>query len=58
MITEPLDKKLTDFDADLSPDHPSNQKAAEQRGLVYDRRERVYRDEDGCLIRDEFGQPF
>jgi hypothetical protein len=45
------------FDPDLSVNHPTNKKAAEQRGLQYDSIEEVYRDEDGCMILDSFGQP-
>lgn len=53
-----LEKKLTDFDADLPPNNPINIKAAAQRGLVFDITKEVYVDEDGCSIRDEYGQPF
>jgi len=48
---------LRDFDADWSPDHLVNVEAARQRGLVYDSGIGYYVDEDGCLIRDHFGQP-
>jgi len=44
-----------DFDSDLSPYHPENIEIAEQRGLVYDSSRGFYIDEDGCLMRDEFG---
>lgn len=47
-----------DFDADWPPEHPVNIEAAEQRGLVYDLEGGCYVDEDGCMIRDGFGQPF
>ena len=50
--------RLTNFDPDLSPSNPTNRQAAAQRGLRYDSRRRTYVDEDGCLIRDQFGQPF
>lgn len=46
-----------DFDPDLSPEAEVNQDAADARGLTYDPRARVYRDEDGCPMRDEYGQP-
>lgn len=46
-----------DFDPDLSPYHPINQETASQEGLRYNPRRRAWVDEDGCLIRDEFGQP-
>lgn len=49
---------VRDFDADLPHDPLVNQEAIEQRGLVYDSQLRAYRDEDRCLIADEFGQPF
>lgn len=45
------------FDPDLHPLHPQNQAAAKARALTYDSKAKVYRDEDGCHIRDEFGQP-
>lgn len=45
------------FDPDLSPLSEHNQDAAEERGLRYDRDEGVYRDDDGCPVLDEFGQP-
>lgn len=48
---------MTDFDPDFSPKHETNKKAAEERRLKYDEKRRVYVDEDGCLIRDKFGQP-
>ena len=53
-----LEIKLIDFDPDFGPDNPVNIEAARVRGLGYDQKLRVYIDEDGCLIRDEFGQPF
>lgn len=46
-----------EFDADLLPSNPVNQEAAEARGLQYDNRVCAYRDSDGCIIRDSFGQP-
>jgi hypothetical protein len=45
------------FDASSNPNSSMDREAANQRGLVYDSGERVYRDEDGCPVRDEFGQP-
>jgi hypothetical protein len=50
------DEKKPKFDPDLSPEHETNKEAARVRRLTYDRLNRVYRDEDGCLVRDEFGQ--
>jgi hypothetical protein len=52
-----LEEKLPEFDADFSPDNPQNRAAAEARGLSYNTARKAYVDEDGCLIRDEFGQP-
>lgn len=45
------------FDPDLPPDGPHNQRAARVRGLKYDRDHHVYRDRDGLPARDRFGQP-
>lgn len=45
-----------DFDPDLPLQHSSNQEAARQRDLTYDSENRFYTDEEGYLIRDEFGQ--
>ena len=47
----------TTFDPDLSPENERNKDAARERNLIYDRRGRVYRDADGCPVRDKFGQP-
>lgn len=52
----PEDKKLHDFDADLSPQNPQNEQAATAQGLHFERGS--YRDEDGLMIRDQFGQPY
>ena len=52
-----LEEELPEFDADFPPDNPQNMAAAKARGLVYDSSRKAYVDEDGCLIRDEFGQP-
>lgn len=49
--------KKREFDSDLSLDNPANKQAAEDHGLRFDRRRRAYVDEDGCPIRDRFGQP-
>lgn len=55
-----LDKKIsndkTDFNPDCCPQNPVNIRAAEERGLKYDRKKGFYIDEDGCLIRDRYGQ--
>ena len=47
---------MTEFDPDLSRQHETNKKAAEERRLKYDRRLRQYVDEDGCPAQDRFGQ--
>jgi len=49
---------LDDFDSDFSPENPVNIEAAQQRGLRFDYQKRAYVDDDGCLIRNEFGQEF
>ena len=53
-----LDFQLGDFDSDYFPSNPINIEAAKQRGLRFDSIKRVYVDEDGCLLCDEYGQPF
>lgn len=53
----PRPDESVDFDPDLSPYHPINQQAAEKEGLRYNPRRRAWVDDDGCLIRDRFGQP-
>ncbi len=49
-------RNLTEFDADFPPENPVNIQASEERNLKYNKERRVYVDEDGCLIRDKFGQ--
>lgn len=44
------------FDADLPPTHPANKKAADDHQLTYKPDLRAYVDQEGCLIRDDFGQ--
>lgn len=51
-------EELPDFDPDLLPTNEQNLRAAKARNLRYDHRSRSYRDEEGALIRDEFGQPY
>jgi len=51
-----LEIGLINFDSDLSPEHPTNIEAARQRGLEYDSRLKAYTDDEGCLIRDKYGQ--
>lgn len=51
---EPVPK----FDSDLSRSHPTNREAAHVRRLRWSKRRQAYVDEDGCMIRDRFGQRF
>lgn len=51
----PQPQKLR-FDPDMSPHHQSNKAAAEEAGLRWSSKRKAYVDEDGCLIRDRFGQ--
>ena len=45
------------FDTDLSPDSIHNKKASLERNFKFDPDAEVYRDEDGCIRLDKFGQP-
>ena len=49
-------KAKREFDPDFSPLHVSNQDAAKDHGLTWDRRRQAYVDQDGCPRRDRFGQ--
>jgi hypothetical protein len=57
------DKKLEDkakeprFNPDWSPNHPHNKEVARRLGLTYDPSLQMYVDDEGCLIRDRYGQP-
>jgi hypothetical protein len=44
------------FDVELSPRAEQNRRAAEVRGWNYDEKERAYRNADGALVADQFGQ--
>lgn len=44
------------FDKELSPVAPVNRAAARRRGWAYDHTQHAYRDKDGSLIADRFGQ--
>ena len=57
MANNSLGKRLTAFTPDFSPQHPTNQEAAAQRGWKYDSQRGFYVDEDGYLMADEYGQP-
>lgn len=50
------EKKLPEFDADVSPQNQVNREAAKARNLTFDKKSGYYRDSDGYLIRDKFGQ--
>lgn len=45
------------IDPDFGPRHINNRKAARKLGWRYDPRGRVYRDSEGEMIADKFGQP-
>lgn len=45
------------FDPDLPPDNVHNKEAARAHKLKYDPKKKAYVDEDGCLVRDRYGQP-
>lgn len=47
-----------DYDSDSSPDDEHNQEVARRLNLRFDASKNAYVDDDGCLIRDHFGQPF
>lgn len=51
-----MTEKKKKFDPDLSPAHEINREAARDHGLYYDAKSKTYRDADGCLVRDKFGQ--
>ncbi|HVM59148.1 MAG TPA: hypothetical protein VMT80_02365 [Candidatus Paceibacterota bacterium] len=46
------------FDPDLPPENIHNREAAKARGLRFDPRKKAYVDDEGCLVRDRFGQPY
>ncbi len=54
-IARELLTALPCFNADLSPKADTNVIAAQARKWKFDGA--VYRDEDGCPMADEFGQP-
>ncbi|MES2994618.1 MAG: hypothetical protein V4681_01090 [Patescibacteria group bacterium] len=49
-------KQKQEFDSDFGPSNPVNKQAARDHGLRFDSRKKAYVDEDGCLVRDRFGQ--
>lgn len=46
------------IDPSLSPTGSRNRVVAERSGWTYDPEDRVYRDREGEMIADEFGQRF
>lgn len=53
------DKKLEEkvrIDPDIPWNEPHNLEAARKLGIQYDRKAKVYKDSDGCLVRDKYGQ--
>lgn len=57
IMDEESPEHLPAFDPNLSPDSQVNRLAARARGLRFDPRKRCYRDRDGALVRDQYGQP-
>lgn len=45
------------FDPELSPLSEHNKKTAKHFGLRFDCESQCYRDNDGSIVRDRFGQP-
>ncbi len=57
MLSKNKERKAeTKFDAYFSPRNSVNRQAAGEKNLIYDEEKGFYVDEDGCLIRDRFGQ--
>ena len=52
-----IQKNYPEFDPDFLPDSEHNKEVADKLKLKYDHKSKFYVDEDGCLVRDEFGQP-
>ena len=52
-----LENKV-EFDPDFSPNNPINIKAAQDHNLTYYPERKCYVDDDGCEVRDCFGQPY
>ncbi|MBI5881319.1 hypothetical protein HZB90_04270 [archaeon] len=51
-----VEKHSPPFEPGLPPSNVHNREAAKARHLRYDARARVYRDSDGCPVRDGYGQ--
>ena len=45
------------IDPDLSPHHPANREAARKLRLRFNPRSNDYRDSDGAIMGDKYGQP-
>lgn len=56
-MSEQKERRET-FDPDLPPDNIHNRDAAKAHTLRFDSKKRAYVDDEGCLIRDKFGQRF
>jgi len=56
MFLMPTQDPKPKFDPDFTPAHPTNVEAAKAAKVRYDPRTKVYRDPDGCIVRDRFGQ--
>lgn len=52
-----VEKKEPRIDPSTSPYTPHNRDAAKELGMRYDTKRKVYRDSDGCVVADKFGQP-
>ncbi len=51
------EKVLPSFDRDASPHNEKNIAAADARGWTFDGKSKQYKDPEGYLMADEFGQP-
>ena len=51
-----LESILPEFDSSLLPKDTTNLEAAKARNLIFNSESGFYEDEDGCQIRDEYGQ--
>jgi len=52
-----MEKSKAEFDPSVSPKNPQNIQAAKDHKLRYYPNSEVYRDEDGAVVRDKYGQP-
>jgi len=49
--------ELPPFEPGLPPSNIHNTEAARARQLKYDPKSKVYRDAEGCPVKDKYGQP-